>query len=48
MFKRHHSPRDDPEHFMPEQDSFVDSVVRTTLTKLEEVGLEDKCNVMSY
>ena len=48
MFKRHHSPRDDFEHFTPEQESFVDSVVRTTLAKLEEVGLDDKCNVTSY
>jgi len=47
---RHHSPRDDFEHFTPEQESFVDSVVRirTTLTKLEDVGLNEKCNVTSY
>jgi len=45
---RHHRARYDFEHFTPEQESFVDSVVRTTPTKLEEVGLGDKCNVMSY
>ena len=48
MFKRHHSPRDDFEHFTLEQEAFVDSVVQSTLTKLEEVGLADKCNVTSY
>ena len=47
-FKRNHSLDDDFEHFTPAQRLFVNLLVRTTKTKLEEHGLADKCNLTSY
>lgn len=47
-FKRNHSLDGDFERFTPAQRLFVNSLVRTTNTKLEEHGLADKYNLTSY
>ena len=47
-FKRNHSLDGDFEHFTPAQRLFVNSLVRTTNTKLEEHGLADKYNLTTY
>ena len=47
-FKRRHSPRDDYDHYTSEQRAFVNSVIRTTHSVLEEYHLSETCNVYDY
>ena len=47
-FKRHHSPRDDYDHYTSEQRAFVNSVIRSTHSVLEEYHLSETCNVYDY
>ena len=47
-FKRHHSPRDDYDHYTSEQRAFVNSVIRTTHSILEEYHLSEICTVYDY
>ena len=47
-FKRHHSPRDDYDHYTSEQRAFVNSVIRNTHSVLEEYHLSETCNVYDY
>ena len=47
-FRRRHSPRDDYDHYTSEQRAFVNSVIRTTHSVLEEYHLSETCNVYDY
>ena len=47
-FKRHHSPRDDYDHYTSEQRAFVNSVIRTTHSVLKEYHLSEICTVYDY
>ena len=47
-FKRRHSSQDDYDHYTSEQRAFVNSVIRTTHSILEEYHLSETCNVYDY
>ena len=47
-FRRRHSPQDDYDHYTSEQRAFVNSVIRTTHSILEEYHLSETCNVYVY
>ena len=47
-FKRRHSPRDDYDHYTSEQRAFVNSVIRSTHSVLEEYHLSEICTVYDY
>ena len=47
-FRRHHSPQDDYDHYTSEQRAYVNSVIRTTHSILEEYHLSETCNVYDY
>ena len=47
-FRRHHSSQDDYDHYTSEQRAFVNSVIRTTHSILEEYRLSETCSVHEY
>ena len=47
-FRRHHSSQDDYDHYTSEQRAFVNSVIRTTHSILEEYCLSETCSVHEY
>ena len=47
-FRRHHSSQDDYDHYTSEQRAFVNSVIRTTHSILEEYYLSEICSVHEY
>ena len=47
-FRRHHSSQDDYDHYTSEQRAFVNSVIRTTHSILEEYHLSETCSVHEY
>ena len=47
-FRRHHSSQDDYDHYTSEQRAFVNSIIRTTHSILEEYYLSETCSVHEY